>query len=164
MKDVRSKIPWLRWLPTLGLPILALFIVSAPQAQADAPCAARYSVPMDGTVLDTETKLTWQQEVDSMLRSWSDAKGYCEGLTLAGGSWALPTAFELQTIVDESRASPAIDGTAFPKTPANNFWSSTALSDTSQGPKAWHVEFQRGQAFVDSMAFEYYVRCVKKKP
>ncbi len=47
-------------------------------------------------------------------RTWEQAIGYCDGLTLGGVSdWRLPTRIEMTSIVDFTR-SPAIDRGAFP--------------------------------------------------
>src|SRR5438128_5669991 len=80
-------------------------------SRANAP-AGRYTIA-NGTVYDTKTKLTWQQAIVAPPSSWSDAASYCASLALDGTGWRLPSAKELQTIVDESQRSPAIDPTAF---------------------------------------------------
>jgi hypothetical protein len=126
-------------------------------ARADAP-AGRYTIA-NGTVYDTKTKLTWQQAVPPTTYVWADAKTYCAGLSLAGTGWRLPTAKELQTIVDESRTNPSIDPTAFPATPSNGFWSSSPLANSSGF--AWDVGFSNGAAGTPEVFYVYNVRCVR---
>jgi hypothetical protein len=126
-------------------------------AYADAP-AGRYTIT-NGTVYDTKTKLTWQQAVPSTKYAWADAKTYCSGLSLAGTGWRLPTAKELQTIVDESRMSPSIDPTAFPSTPSDYFWSSSPLAGSSS--LAWYVYFSYGNPGSGVVSGAYSVRCVR---
>jgi drug/metabolite transporter superfamily protein YnfA len=126
-------------------------------ARADAP-AGRYTIAY-GTVYDTKTKLTWQQAVPSLTRDWATAKTYCAGLSLFGIGWRLPTAKELQTIVDESRAIPSIDPTAFPSTPSNVFWSSSRLAGSPSF--AWCVQFNYGYASNFAVSVPNYVRCVR---
>lgn len=45
----------------------------------------------DGTVADRSTGKIWQKETDDRTRVWSEARSYCEGLTLAGyNDWIMP--------------------------------------------------------------------------
>lgn len=68
-----------------------------------------YTNNYDGTILDDNSKLTWQQQDDATLRVQSDAVNYCNNLTLSGqDDWRLPTVHELKDIVDYSN-SPAIN-------------------------------------------------------
>jgi hypothetical protein len=110
-----------------------------------------------GTVYDAKSKLTWQQTVSSSTYPWLDAKTYCAGVSLGGGGWRLPTVEELKTIVDKSRANPAIDSTAFPSTPADRFWSSSPFSPSH----AWAVYFDSGQAYSFDVSMAGNVRCVR---
>jgi hypothetical protein len=135
-------------------------VVLTASADASAP-AGRYTTA-SGTVYDTKTKLTWQQDAPSTTYTWGDAKTYCAGVgaSLPGTGWRLPTIKELLTIVDDSRSNPSIDPTAFPATPANYFWSSSPWADSPS--YAWNVHFNYGypgyQAAVSNM---FHVRCVR---
>jgi formylglycine-generating enzyme required for sulfatase activity len=140
------------------LAVVALATVAfAGSADANAP-AGRYTTS-GGTVYDTKTKLTWQQTVPSGTYTWAGAKAYCAGLNLGGSGWRLPTAKELQTIVDDSRTNPAIDPTAFPSTPSDYFWSSSPLAGSSSN--AWFVLFGYGSTDYYVVSFTYSVRCVR---
>jgi hypothetical protein len=67
----------------------------AVRSHAAAP-AGRYVVS-NGTVFDTKTGLTWQQDY----LSWN---GNCEELVLDGhDDWRLPSANEILSIVDETQ-------------------------------------------------------------
>jgi len=143
---------------------LALSIAAVPVlagltllAHADAP-AGRYTIANE-TVYDTKTELTWQQAVPSTKYTWADAKTYCAGLNLASTGWRLPTAKELQTIVDESRTNPSIDPNAFPSTPSDHFWSSSPARGSSS--YAWYVHFSLGNTSSNGVSNTYYVRCVR---
>lgn len=60
----------------------------------------------NGTVLDTKTNLMWPSK-SSKPMNWNDAKKYAE--TFKGGGyndWRLPTAAELQTLMDPWLKSP----------------------------------------------------------
>ncbi len=141
--------------------VAGLVIGMTSLAHGNAP-SGRYTIT-DGTVYDTKTKLTWQQAVSGK-SCWECAKNYCASLS---GGWHLPTMKELQTIVDSSRSSPAVDPTAFPSTPADKFWSATQAAEyaSTAWPKAWTVDFYSGstQSFEVALegGYEFYVRCVR---
>ncbi|MFU2486426.1 DUF1566 domain-containing protein [Thauera sp. WH-1] len=87
----------------------------AAQAALDAreqALLARYLIPGDGTVTDTETGLTWMQcslgqswsegrcQGEAKLFSWTHALRAAEGFEFAGhADWRLPTQPELLTLV-----------------------------------------------------------------
>ena len=128
-------------------------------ADASAP-TGRYTVA-SGTVYDTKTKLTWQQSVPSTAYAWADANIYCAaiGATLGASGWRLPTFRELITIVDFSQSTmPTIDTTAFPGTPAVNFWTLTPAPGSST--TAMHVSFGNGSVNTNALSDLNAVRCV----
>jgi hypothetical protein len=133
-------------------------VLGAP-ARASAP-AGRYAAAQ-GTVYDTKTKLTWQQQVPSTRYPWADAKTYCAhvGAILGGSGWRLPTLNELLTIVDFSRSNPSIDPSVFPATPADVF--SSATPDASSSEAMWTVNFLYGVAWALSNTDAFAVRCVR---
>ena len=53
----------------------------------------------DGTVFDTETKLTWQQTPPEAELTWKQAKSYASKEKLAGGGWRVPSIFELESLL-----------------------------------------------------------------
>jgi hypothetical protein len=119
----------------------------------------RYTMPGDGTVLDTATGLGWQQSLDTTARNWQDAQAYCAGLALAGGRWRLPNMKELQTLIDESTMDPAIDTSVFPGTAGQAFWTASPLASTL--PEAWFVNFYTGVSYTNVESNLYLVRCVR---
>jgi len=119
----------------------------------------RYMIGGDGTVVDTATRLTWQQRLDGTRRSFAEATAACAALPLAGGGWRLPSMKELQTIVDETRTDPAIDPAAFPETPSEGFWAANPLAGMAQN--AWFVTFANGIAYNAVVEHPYSVRCVR---
>lgn len=52
----------------------------------------------DGTVSDLNTGLVWQQTMDTAYKTYEDASGYCQLLSLAGRTWRVPSMWELITI------------------------------------------------------------------
>jgi hypothetical protein len=142
----------------LGAAVFAVAIVIVVAGRASAP-DGRYTVGND-TVFDTKTKLTWQRAVSMSTYAQADAASYCSALGLSGATWRLPKMKELVTIVDFSVASPAptIDSTAFPGTPANDFWSATPYAG-AQG-NAWFVSFNTGYSDYSAVLVAKNVRCV----
>jgi hypothetical protein len=115
----------------------------------------------DGTVTDTATGLMWQQGQSPSTLTWEAALTYSEGLPLAGyEDWRMPTAKELQSIVDYSRWCPAIDTTFFPGTVSSYYWSSTTLARYTS--VAWLVNSYYGHLFPGHYkSSSYYVRAVR---
>jgi hypothetical protein len=87
-------------------------------------------------------------------------KNAVNGSGLCGArDWRLPTAEELQGIVNYGRHSPSIDDIWFPNTQANYYWSS---SPDSAGPaNAWGVYFDHGMVSLASRAGTHPVRLVR---
>ena len=113
-----------------------------------------------GVVVDMVTKLMWRREVDGNSYDWAGAKAYCDGLTHAGhDDWRLPTRIELVSLVDFTKADPAIDTGAFPNTPSDGFWTSSAWA--GYGPTVWCVSFNVGHVDFDDVASTHWVRCVR---
>jgi hypothetical protein len=118
---------------------------------------ARYLAGAD-TVVDQRTGLTWQRTIDGRLRTWADAGAYCASPGLPGAGWRLPTMKELQSIVDEARANPAIDP-LFGDTPLEPFWTATPV--VAAPGSAWRVSFPHGYTYDATATHEYYARCVR---
>lgn len=86
----------------------------------------------DGTITDTATGLMWQAMDDGQTRDWIDSLDYAENLELAGyDDWRLPSAKELQSIIDyEKTTIPAVDTNFFTISNEDSyFWSSTTQGD-----------------------------------
>lgn len=118
----------------------------------------RFQVRADGLVFDAATELTWQRTVATK-QTWGNASAFCRTL---GANWRLPSLTELQTIVDETKQNPPIDGVAFPNTPgdaASYFWTSTLQAGRSD--YAWYVVFIHGHADLEPTTTAYWVRCVR---
>ncbi|WP_436535699.1 sigma-70 family RNA polymerase sigma factor [Actinoplanes sp. HUAS TT8] len=128
---------------------------------AGLPNPARYA-EAGSVTRDRVTCLEWQRAAAPGTYTFSAAKSYCAGLGLDGGGWHLPTRIELTSIVDSGRSGPAIDTTAFPGTPAQFFWTSTAWAVTKTPLRAWIINFYEGLA--SNGAYQdgaFRVRCVR---
>lgn len=148
-----------RWSHLAALAALTWGTVAAPYAEAK-PAKGRFEVQATaGLVFDTFTKLTWERNVTLGSYGWAAAKGYCAGLSLAGGGWRLPTLTELEGLVDRRTSNPAIDSTAFANTPALPFWTSSAYVGTPDN--AWRVSFDDGHTATGKTTEALRVRCVR---
>jgi hypothetical protein len=133
-------------------------------ASANLPNPASYTDLGDGTVRDNVTCLNWQRDVPQGTYAWAEAGEYCGSLPLAGSEWRLPTRIELVSLVDFTKGDPlpTIDTTAFPDTPAEVFWSSSLVADTSSGTTyAWYVYFFSGATSAYELPIKSRVRCVR---
>jgi hypothetical protein len=133
-------------------------------SNADAP-PGRYTIITTntiagGAVADTRTGLTWQRTVPVSTYTWNQAVAYCPTL---GTGWRTPSIKELMTIVDFTKAMPAIDVAAFPGTPSERFWSSSMWVGAASS--AWNVDFSEGKTKSSDagsqLTFANRVRCVR---
>lgn len=147
-------------------PLLMLLVIGtasvapAPQARADAP-PCRYTIA-GGTVIDKDVKLEWEQNADANSYTWTAAETRCQGLSLKGSGWRLPTIKEGHTLVDEKRIDPAIDTTAFPTALSEYYWSSTP--SVMDGTQAWILGFADGGSYIYDKGDTAKVRCVRAAP
>jgi hypothetical protein len=136
-----------------------------------APNAQSYTVgtgSLAGTVTDNVTDLMWQQTpttsggVKYPTFTEAAAATFCASMTLGGfQDWRLPTAIELDSLLDYNIAhpGPVINATAFPSTPAGVFWTSTVVPGGSGA--YWAADFSYGYTETFGGATPYYVRCVR---
>jgi uncharacterized protein DUF1566 len=130
--------------------------------QPPFPRMQSFTVVTEGVVRDNNTTLEWQQAVDAMARTWSEAKSYCESLVLDGGCWRMPERIELVSIANYAvnpNSGPAIDRTAFPGTPGTELWSATPLVGSTT--QAWFVTYGDGSTGTLAMTTTRPVRCVR---
>ena len=125
-----------------------------------APASAQHYEVTETTVKDLHTGLTWQRNIETTLRSFAEAKAYCETLTLSGGGWRLPALKELLTLVDLTHADPAIDVQAFPGAMSLGLWSASAYLGAATN-HAWFVHFLRGVSGHEAVEIGYLARCVR---
>ena len=99
-------------------------------------------------------------EDSTLVHTQADAASYCRGLGLDGYTdWRLPTRIELVSIIDLGTSYPAIDGTAFPNTTGQFFWSSSSY--TPDPSEAWGVDFGIGVTWHSSTSALAHIRCVR---
>ena len=128
---------------------------------ADAGTPQALTVQASGTVLDSVTRLQWQQTVEAKPRSREKAEAYCAQLDLAGGGFRLPSRIELLSLVNFTE-DPYLDPEAFPDAPAGKYWSSSRYvgGGSSNG---WLVNFEFSTTLVlfETADKEHLVRCVR---
>jgi len=124
------------------------------------------------TITDRATGLVWQKSYAAELMDWEAALNYCEDLVLdSQDDWRLPNRNELQSLLDYSRHTFAVDAGFTGDFPAYNgvgiyFWSSTANDrdpPAGENRHAWYVDFVHGQVFSSDYGDTYYVRAVRGK-
>ncbi|MBI3880593.1 MAG: sulfatase-like hydrolase/transferase, partial [Verrucomicrobia bacterium] len=114
----------------------------------------------NGTITDTDTGLTWQQGEVGAATDWTNALTYAENLVLGGfQDWRLPNIKELESLNDETLASPSIDTNYFPNAKSARYWSST--TQFGHATNAWWNEFVGGITSYDLKPTAYWVRAVR---
>ena len=126
----------------------------------------------DGTVSDRQTGLMWAQCAQGLSGSqcnvgqlstfdWSLALNQTQATSDTGDrtDWRLPNVKELQSLVERSCFSPAINETVFPNTPTLTFWS--ASPDAFSADDAWGVSFFNGIVSSINRDNEQSVRLVR---
>jgi Protein of unknown function (DUF1566) len=142
-----------------------------PAGATGVPNLASYdttSVP--GVVIDNVTGLWWQQPLGGTNNQGvneggmpqSEAITYCAHLNLGGHcDWRLPTRIELISIVDFTTWNPAINGSVFPGTPSQPFWTASPYLVNGAVGYAWGVTFLDGSTSSFAAGQTNYVRCVR---
>jgi hypothetical protein len=125
----------------------------------------RYVVRGDVVIDTANGGRIWQRAVDPTLRSQGDAAQYCASVTIDGlDGWRLPDVHELQSLrLRPSGLSggpqycmPSIDQSAFPETPADEFWSAT----TRPAGDGLYTGFDDGRTHPSDPATPMHARCV----
>ncbi len=150
---------------------------SAQACSDDLPASSpdeNFMVEQEGTVLGKNTGLVWMR--CSLGQSWDGKR--CQGeaarytwaqaLTAAdshkyGGfnDWRLPNKNDLESLVELSCSTPAINARQFPQTPAAFFWTSSPYTGVAAG--AWSVDFAYGAVVASEKPGKNYVRLVRDR-
>jgi len=134
----------------------------------------------DYTTIDNVTELVWKSCIEGssgadclggtpIEDTWYNAVNACgslnssnAGLGYAGiKTWRLPSIDELDTLSNYGITSPAIDGSNFPNTIVDDYWSSS-LTVNDSGP--FIINFIQGEIDFDWVANSNYIRCVSGSP
>jgi hypothetical protein len=109
----------------------------------------------DGTLYDTETHLTWQQDPGDKEYTFKQAKTFASELKLAGGGWRVPSELELRSLLVGLTNSDKELLVNY----KNWYWSSNLLKYGSS--ISWSIDFYYGVAKDVGVAFNLRVRCVR---
>lgn len=117
-------------------------------------------------VLDSQTKLMWQQTSAASPLAWEAAKKHCDGLAYAGlDDWRLPSLHELMSLQDYlgPQNYPIIDGSAFPGTSKAWYWTATAQVKSAARFVVGFESYNFTTNFVLAVGgtAEHEVRCVR---
>jgi len=143
-----------------------------------AAWAAPFADHGDGTVTDQATGLMWDKCALGLTGetcvtgtaprlTWANALLAAQQANtdrhLSYTDWRLPNLKELESLVEIAKASsPVIDGSSFPNTPSNIFWSSTTYAFNPAS--VWVVNFSNGTIGANDKGGNdgtYFVRLVR---
>jgi hypothetical protein len=115
---------------------------------------------LEGGTLDGVTHLLWETDGNNAASDFPQAWQHCN---LRGPGWRVPTRIELVSLVDFTRAQPAIDEPPFTGTQSSMpYWTSSVVWAPDAGAEAgiryWTVSFSDG--LVDTAGHGGFVRCV----
>ncbi len=117
----------------------------------------------DGAVIkDNKRGLMWEESYHSadVKVDFAEAKRYCRDLNLSGfQDWRVPTLFELLSIVDFTRAKPAIKAPFKQVKKDGSYWTVTPYVRESE--ERWVVSFKDGATSNAAENYDRYVRCVR---
>jgi hypothetical protein len=160
--------------------ILACLLVLMPLSASKAGCYGRTEArPQTRFVLrgaeafDTKTGLVWQR--CSLGMTWDGKRGCVGEVTAAsldeavqnaeklGGNWRVPSGPELESIVDRSCGSPAVDVSVFPDIQKDedgeaDYWTTNPVGMANL---YYFFDFMSGQADGHTRGFQLAVRLVR---
>ena len=118
----------------------------------------------DGTAISCQVGifygLIWELSVHSASMTYDAAQSYCNGLSLSGRVWRLPTVEELNSIAFHMVHLPGYTQTwgILPGQPQEPFWSSTL--DAAHAGAGFVLNFRGGSRVSSSLQSAWRVRCV----
>lgn len=167
--------------------VLLLAGLFAVTVQAEQTCRSnleestpttRFILNDNGTVTDTETKITWMrcalgQKWDgktcagnAQAYSWQEARDAVAELnsdTLGEPTkWRLPYLPELASITERKCFEPRVNLTVFPATPSKAFW--TGMERKGDTETAYVLDFGRGSVMPSNKSNAAYIRLMLDGP
>jgi len=159
-------------LASLALTHAAFAATCSGNLGASTTPTSDFVVNANGTVTHTPTGLMWKQCNEGLSgpacaistvspQDWPTALTTARNSTFAGYTdWRLPTKQELESLVDSTCFSPAINDTVFPATVADWTWTSTTFF--GDPAFAWVVGFNDGNSLAGNKSGNRYaVRLVR---
>jgi len=187
----RSNCKASKWSPPWGVAICLLglnaFFGLMQPAVAEQKCSAEsiaVSLPTDafldqgdGTVLDQRSKLIWmrcaagqtwrngQCDGQAQQYSWESAQAVASEVNRQGAffynDWRVPSLRDLAMITERQCQNPRTNLTVFPGTPADFFWTSSALRDAFKGDQFYALDFGSQGVQLRRPHEAFYVRLVR---
>lgn len=151
--------PW-RWKKPFARGLVAIMLVTGV-AHAVAP-PGRYNTDLNFRVGDRTTLLEWEESLEPSSFTWDEANTYCDERSSWGTTdWRLPTAPELESLLDVRETPPYMDQDVFGTVPVANFWSSTTHPSDSSKAYAVGTGNDANSGGVFSKTTKLRVRCVR---
>jgi hypothetical protein len=142
-----------------GTPMILAAASGLFAGAGEAASSSRFVVNGE-LVTDTNTGLVWEGSPNTTPMSLSSAANYC--VEFVGSGFRLPTMKELQTVVDRSRSSPAVNMTYFPTVQPIAYWTSSTLADDPT--TSWLIEFGTGLSTYSIGTGMNLTWCVSSEP
>jgi hypothetical protein len=133
-----------------AIPTSGLTASQASGDDGDLQVGATWPIPRftdngDGTVSDNLTGLMWEKAPNGTTRTWANAIGYSNALTLGTYSdWRLPNINELESLLNAGESSSAVwlNTQGFSGVKGDYYWSSTTFA--SDADYAWMADMGYG--------------------
>jgi hypothetical protein len=184
VKPVRLTAPktpllgWLRWaaaiIGVMGVLPHALAATCAANVNGRATPSAQFSLNANATVTHSVTGLQWKRCNEGQSFDGTSCVGVASEITWPNAllaaktsshagftDWRLPNRQELESLLDETCVSPALNDTVFPN--AVSDWTWTSTTSAASPAQAWVVDFASGATVVSDkpIATLTYARLVR---
>lgn len=146
-----------------------------PDNSRDGGVSQSYDIEsVPGVARDRVTGLSWQRQTPNSyagctgrqnspgdLCDFPEAVAYCDGLTLAGLRWRLPTKIELESLLDFRPELETLDTSVFFYTSSRTmYWSASPPPRPDFGDKRYTVSFMQHNSSWSDTNIPLAVRCV----
>jgi hypothetical protein len=102
----------------------------------------------DQGVLDLETGLVWERSAGTSEVAWASAESTCLGSFTSGrAGWRLPTAEELQSLIDTNASGPPFLPEGHPflsASPDSGYWTATTVSTDASLARVVYLDLSTG--------------------
>ncbi|MFM2417161.1 MAG: hypothetical protein RL385_1884 [Pseudomonadota bacterium] len=149
-----------------------------PDSVSDAGVPPKYELIGDDVTHDLVTGLEWQRKTPAAYVgctgnraspadscAWSEARAYCDQLTLDSGGWRLPSKIELESLLDFRPEVQTLDPLYFSSTSYSvPYWSSSPNASPEYADRAYNVSMFVGYTLHNPKTLPLLARCVRSRP